>query len=83
MLETRAELDSLEEIARCPLVAARADDFRSFFAAAPQLLRSAAAGGVQQFQRDLVQLMFPDAPFLCAWARGPPTTPKQDFGSAP
>ncbi|BDA40960.1 hypothetical protein COCOBI_01-6140 [Coccomyxa sp. Obi] len=81
VLETRAELDSLEEIARCPLVAARADDFRSFFAAAPQLLRPAAAGGVQQFQRELVQLLFPDSPFLCAWACAPPAAPNKGVGA--
>ena len=83
VLETRAELDSLEEIERCPMVAARADDFLSFFAAAPQLLRPAAPGGVQQFQRDLVRLLFPDTPFLCAWACTPPAAPKKGVGSAP
>ena len=70
VLEARAELDSLEEIARCPLVAARADQYRSFFAAAPQLLQPAAS--VRHFQRALVQLLFPDAPFICAWACLPP-----------
>ncbi len=66
VLEARAELDSLEEIARCPLVAARADQYRGFFAAAPQLLQPSVS--VRRFQRELVQLLFPDAPFLAVWA---------------
>lgn len=70
VLETRAELDSLEEIAQCPLVAARADHFRGFLAAAPQLLQPAAS--VAHFQRELVHLLFPDVPFLAVWACLPP-----------
>jgi len=72
VLETRAELDSLEEIARCPLVAARADHFRGFLEAAPQLLQPATS--VAHFQRELVHLLFPDAPFLAAWACLPPVS---------
>jgi hypothetical protein len=66
VLETRAELDSLDEIARCPLVATRRAAYSSFFAAAPELLQSASS--VPLFERELVQLLFPDAQFLCAWA---------------
>ena len=68
MLEARAELDSLEEIQRCPLVAARAGRYTSFFAAAPQLLH--APRSVAAFERALVGLLFPEAPLLAAWAGG-------------
>ena len=66
VLQTRAELDSLDEIARCPLVAARSDSLAVFFAAAPQLLHSSAS--VAAFAEQLVDLLFPELPQLGIWA---------------
>ena len=66
VLETRAELDSLEEIAQCPLVAARTDALDAFFTAAPQLLHSSASAAA--FAVQLVDLLFPELPQLGVWA---------------
>jgi hypothetical protein len=71
VLEARAELDSLEEIQRCPLVAARPGAYGSFFAAAPQLLHHSPRGSVAAFERALVGLLFPELPQLAAWAHAP------------
>lgn len=80
VLETRAELDSLDEIARCPLVAPRRDAYSDFFAATPQLLQSTAS--VPHFERELVQLLFPEELFLCVWADTLLTSGKADAAFA-
>lgn len=62
VLETRAELDSLEELANCPMVARRAEKYSAFFAAAPEMLQSTRS--VADFERRLVELLFPEATYL-------------------
>ena len=62
VLETRAELDSLEEIANCPMVARRAKKYSAFFEAAPEMLQSTRS--VADFETRLVDLLFPEATYL-------------------
>ena len=67
VLETRAELDSLEEIANCPMVAMRIDRYSAFLTAAPEMLQSTRS--VADFEARLVELLFPEAPYLCCLAQ--------------
>ena len=67
VLETRAELDSLEEIATCPMIARRAEKYSAFFAAAPEMLQSTRS--VADFEIRLVELLFPEATYLHCLAR--------------
>ena len=62
VLEARAELDSLEEIARCPMVAMRIHKYSPFFTAAPDMLQSTRT--VADFEAHLVEVLFPEAPYL-------------------
>ena len=64
VMEAQAELDSLDEVAACPLVQAHAPKFAVFFAAAPNLLRPSTS--VEQFAVDLTGLLFPDQAYICA-----------------
>ncbi len=66
MLEARAELDSLEELMMCPLVAANPRPYADFFASAPALL--APATTPERFQAELVALLFPALPYLGAFS---------------
>lgn len=62
VLETRAELDSLEEIANCPMVAMRIESYSRFLTAAPEMLQSTRS--VAEFEARLVDLLFPEVPLL-------------------
>ncbi len=62
VLETRAELDSLEEIANCPMVAMRIEKYSPFLTAAPEMLQSTRS--VAEFEARLVDLLFPEVPLL-------------------
>ena len=62
VLETRAELDSLEEIANCPMVIMRIAKYSPFLAAAPEMLQSTRS--VAEFEARLVELLFPEVPLL-------------------
>ena len=56
VLEARSELDTLDVLAACPLLAAHPGRFQAFLGEAPQLL--AAATSVAAFQVRLQQLLF-------------------------
>lgn len=72
VLETRAELDSLEEIAKCPMVAMRIARYSAFLTAAPQILQSTRS--VAEFEARLMGLLFPEAPYLDCLAQTPNAT---------
>ena len=64
VLEAREELDSLEELAACPLVAANPRHYAAFFREAPCLL--APGTGLAAFQARLQELLLPEYPHLLA-----------------
>lgn len=62
VLEARSELDTLEQLAGCPLVATRGDRFRAFFQLVPELLSSGTT--TPTFQLRLRQLLGPPSRLL-------------------
>lgn len=65
VLDTREELDSLEELAASPLIACNPAPYLAFFHAAPSLL--APGTTLAAFQRLLLELLLPDEHHLLAF----------------
>jgi hypothetical protein len=66
VLEARSELDSLEALAACPLLAQRPQRAQRFLHEAPLLLSPATT--LDAFGARLQQLLFPQDGQLLAWA---------------
>ncbi len=60
VLETRSELDLLDSLAQCPLVAANPAPYTPFLTAVPRLL--VATTGVGAFQAQLAALLLAEGP---------------------
>ena len=70
LIQTRSELDALEEILASPTVARNMERWTPFFAAVPRLLSPETSAA--DFRAQLVETLFPDTPYLnlaeCMWS---------------
>ena len=69
LIQTRSELDALEEILASPTVVRNMERWTPFFAAVPRLLSPETSAA--DFRAQLVKTLFPDLPYLnlaeCLW----------------